>query len=129
MRPETGTEASGVRHDPKRGNKGVRTLLFPSRERLHPWARLGLAALLNVALATWVVPKLGHAADPTYSPFNALSACLEVLLPCTALIIVVPVFLSGRDVPRLLAIGLAFLPGYVAIAGLCDAFSLWSSGR
>lgn len=107
----------------------MRWLLVPSREHLYPWGRITLAVVLNVALAMWVVPNLGHATDPAYSRTGAFSACVEVLLPCTALLVALPVFLLGRDIPRLLAIGLCILPGYVALAGFSDALSLWLSGR
>jgi hypothetical protein len=51
------------------------------------------------------------------------------VVPCAALLSMLPVLLFGRDVPRLISIGLSLLPCYVAIAGFCDAFSLWASGR
>jgi hypothetical protein len=124
-RPETG----GAPQDPKSGKTGVRRFLLPSRSSLHPWPRLAVAAALNIALAIWMVPQIGHATDPQYSINNAVWAALMLAAPCAALLSTVPVLLFGRDVPRLISIGLSFLPCYVAIAGFCDAFSLWSSSR
>lgn len=93
------------------------------------WARIVLAALLNLALAICVVPNLGHTADPTHSRSNLIEAFVEVLLACTALLTLAPVFWSGSAAPRLISIGLSFLPCYVVIAGFCDALHLWTSAR
>jgi len=127
MEPEE--KSSGLRREHKREAKCVRNLLLPSRSNLHTVARLAFAALANVVLAVWVLPQVGHVTDPTHSPANAFWTCLEVLLPCAVLLVLLPVFVFGRDVPRLLAIGLSFLPGYIAVAGVGAALSLWSSGR
>jgi hypothetical protein len=126
-----GTQApdSKTSSEAKGGIKWLRDLVCPSREGLHSGVRLALGVLANVVLAMWVLPQLGHVTDPEYAPINAIRVCLEVLGPCTALVIMVPVFVFGRDIPRLLAIGLSFLPAYIAFAGFCDATSLWLSGR
>lgn len=104
-------------------------MLWPSRDRLHPTARLVFAGLVNVALAIWVVPKLGHATDPTHAPVNAVWISLEILVPLAALLVLLPVFLFGKDVPRLLAIGLSFLPAFVAVMGIAAAISLCFPAR
>jgi hypothetical protein len=103
----------------------LRGLLFPYRENLYAHGRLALAAALNFALAIWVLPQIGHVTDPDYSRANVLWACVEVGLPCAALLALIPVVLFGRDIPRLVALGLTFLPGYVAVVGFGTAFSLW----
>jgi hypothetical protein len=104
-------------------------LVFPGRDNLHPYVRLAFAALANIFLAVWVLPKAGHATDPEYAISNWIWPALMVVAPCAALLSTVPVLLFGRDVPRLISIGLSFLPCYVAIAGFCDVFSLWLSGK
>jgi hypothetical protein len=79
MNADPDTRAGQPSRPGSRGKRRIYRRLFPTREGLHPYARL--------------------------------------------------VFLFGRDVPRLLAIGLSFFPGYIAILTLRDAFSSWSSGR
>ena len=120
MTQERRPEPSGAPQDPEQGSKGVRHFLLPSR---------ALGALLNIVLAVWVVPRIGHVTDPEYSSSNALRAALMVAAPCAVLLTTLPVLLFGRDVPRLISIGLSFLPCYVVVVGVCDAFSLWASGR
>lgn len=123
-------EAPGSESSPPAGRKRSRIYsLLPHRDTLHPYVRLGLGVAANVLLAVWVLPHLGHIQDPTYSPLNALQACLEIVVPCATLLVLAPVFLLGRDIPRLLAIGLSFFPAYVAVVGLGAALYLWSSGR
>jgi hypothetical protein len=95
---------------------------------LHPYLRLAFGTAANIFLAARVVPQIAHVRDD-YSAVNALRASLEVVVPCAALLAMLPVVFLGRDVPRLLAIGLSFLPGYVAIFGFGDALSIWLSGR
>jgi len=107
----------------------VRRLLVPSAKNPHCAARIVTGAAANVALAIWVLPGLGKMFDPIHTFTNALQALLEVTVPCAALLVLLPVILFGRDVPRLLAIGLSFLPAYVGIAGLEGAWSLWLAGR
>lgn len=104
-------------------------MLWPSRERLHVAARLIFAGLANIALAIWAVPKLGHATDPVHSPVNAFWISLEILVPLAALLVLLPVFLFGKDVPRLLAIGLCVLPAFVAVMGIAAAISLCFPAR
>jgi len=127
MTPETGPETSDVPPN-RRGGTGLHCWLCPSKERLRPWARLAFAGFLNLVLAMWFMPRLGHVADPAHLPYNALSAFMQVLLPCLALLAVIPVFVSGRDVSRLLAVGLLFLPGYVFIVGCYNVFCFWLGG-
>jgi hypothetical protein len=112
----------------ERGARPVWDILFPSRQKLHACTRLAFAAALNLLLGAWVLPQVGHVADPDYSSGNAFWACVEVGLPCAALLALLPVVLFGRDIPRLLALGLSFLPAYVAVAGFGTAFSLWLGG-
>jgi len=78
----------------------------------------------NIILAL-TVPHLGWMREPVYSVVNVFWACLEVAVPSLVLMVLLPVFLFGRDTPRLLALGLSFLPAYVAVTGLAQAASLW----
>lgn len=129
MTQERRPETSGAPANPQQGSKGVRRFLLPACGALHPWPRLIIAALINVALAVWIAPQIGHVTDPEHSIANATRASLMIALPCATLVSTVPVLLFGRDVLRLISIGLSFLPCYVAVVGLCDAFSLWAGGR
>jgi hypothetical protein len=129
MTHERTSENSGAPHSSDQESKGVRRFLLPSRAALHPWPRLAFGALLNIVLAMWAVPQIGHVTDPEYSSSNALQAAVMVAAPCASLLTTLPVLLFGRDVPRLISIGLSFLPCYLAIVGLCDTFSLWTRGR
>lgn len=72
---------------------------------------------------------MGKMFDPSYAFANAIRVFVEVTAPCMILLTLLPVILFGRDVPRLLAIGLSVLPAYVAVAGFGDAWSLWVNGR
>lgn len=123
-------EAHGSESRPPAGQKRNRICsLLPHKDRLHPYVRLGLGVAANVFLAVWVLPQLGHIQDSAYSLTNALQISLEVIIPCATLLVLAPVFLLARDIPRLLAIGLSFFPAYVAVVGLGAALQLWSSGR
>ena len=102
----------------------LRRHVFPSRDNLHPYIRLAFGGVANLALILWVIPHIGNVRDPEYSPVNALRPAIEILIPCAALLAMAPVFFLGRDVPRLLAIGLSFLPAYVAVAGFGAVLSL-----
>ena len=71
-----------------------------------------------------MLPQIGHIRDPEYSRLNALWTIAEISIPCATLLVVVPVFVLGRDIQRLIAIGLSFFPAYIAIAGIGSALSL-----
>ena len=101
---------------------------FPNRDNLHSSLRLAFGGVANLVLILWVIPHLGNVRDPGYSPINALRPSIEVLIPGVALLTMAPVFFLGRDVPRLLAIGLSFLPGYTAFVGIGATLSLWLGG-
>jgi hypothetical protein len=96
--------------------------LVPSPERLHAGTRISLGVCLNVALAVCITGPLGR------SP-GLLGAILDVALPCATLMVLLPVFLWGRDVPRLLAIGLSFLPAFTAVGAIPQVYSFWSANR
>lgn len=101
----------------KNCKRQFRRHFLPNRENLHTNLRLAFGGLANVVLIVWVIPHIGNIRKPEYSLVNALRPAIEVVIPSAALLIMAPVFFLGRDIPRLLAIGLAFLPAYVAIAG------------
>ncbi|MCO5051658.1 MAG: hypothetical protein M9920_05090 [Verrucomicrobiae bacterium] len=98
--------------------------LFPHRGNLHPNLRLIVGGLFNLVLVIWVRPHLGAATDPAYALANALRPLVAVALPSVTLLVLLPVFFLGREVPRLLAIGFSFLPAYVLAVGLMMALSL-----
>jgi len=102
----------------------ISSLLLPHRDSLHPYVRLAIAAAANILLAVWVLPQIGHIRDPEYSVLNAVWTAVEIVLPCATLLALAPVFVLGRDIPRLLAIGLSFFPAYVAVVGIGSALSL-----
>jgi drug/metabolite transporter (DMT)-like permease len=129
MSSDPDTPAGQASPPDKRGKRRTHPWLFPTRERLHPHVRLALTVAVNIALATWVVPRMGKVRGTEYSLANGLQTALEVGLPCAALLALLPVFLFGRDILRLLAIGLFFLPCYVVVTGIGYAFWLWSIGR
>ena len=124
----------GQAHEPKQPGvsphaRRTARLLLPHKDRLHPYVRLGLGVATNLCLAVWVRPQFGHIQDPAYSLINAFQAGLEVAVPCATLLVLAPVFLLGRDIPRLLAIGLSFFPAYAAVIGFGAALSILTSGR
>ena len=96
----------------------------PHRENLRPYSRLAIAAAANILLAVWVLPQIGHIRDPEYSLPNALWTIAKIVIPCATLLVLAPVFILGRDIQRLIAIGLSFFPAYIAIAGIGSALSL-----
>lgn len=102
--------------------------LLPRRERLHVPVRIGFGIAVNVLLATWLALHLEHVGDPYHGKVGLAWLAVMLVAPVAALTILAPVVISGRDVPRILAIGLAFLPAYVAVLGFGEAFSLWQSG-
>lgn len=101
----------------RRGGR-FRRCLVPSRESLRPYLRLAFGAAVNVFLAVWLVPRMGKVRDPEYLLANFVVPALALAVPCAGLLVMVPVFLWGRDVTRLLAVGLCFLPCYVLICGV-----------
>jgi hypothetical protein len=98
-------------------------LLLPHRESLHPHVRLAIAAAANILLAVWVLPQIGHIRDPEYSLLNAVWTAVEIVVPCATLLVLAPVFFLGRDIHRLIAIGLSFFPAYIAVVGIGSALS------
>lgn len=124
MKPEPQTLPDGVL--PPAGGPKRRTanIFRPHRENLRPYSRLAIAAAANILLAVWVLPQIGHIRNPEYSLPNALWTIVEIVIPCATLLVLAPVFILGRDIQRLIAIGLAFFPVYIAIAGIGSALSL-----
>jgi hypothetical protein len=96
MTQERRPETSSAPHNPQQGSKGVRRFLLPSRDALHPWPKLIVAALINVALAVWIAPQIGHVTDPEHSTANAIRPALMIALSCAALLSTVPVLLFER---------------------------------
>ncbi len=88
-----------------------------------------MAALLNIAIAKWVFPLVGKEMDPTYAPFNAISVLLQVTPSCAALLCLIPVFVWGRSVAKVITFGLALLPTLTMISGFGEAYSLWHASR
>jgi hypothetical protein len=124
MKQEPQTPPAGV--PPPLGGPKRRTAnpFLPPRESLHPYVRLTIAAAANILLAVWVLPQVGHIRDPDYSLQNALWTIAEIAIPCATLLVLAPVFILGRDIQRLIAIGLSFFPAYIAVAGIGSAFSI-----
>ena len=102
----------------------IRRHLFPNRDNLHPNMRIAFGGIANLLLVVWVLPHIGNVHDPEYSLINAIRPAIEIVIPSAALLVMAPVFFLGRDIPRLLVIGLSFLPAYVAIAGLGSVLGL-----
>lgn len=124
MKQEPQTPLGGVPPPPGGSKNRPRSFLLPHRETLHPYVRLAIAAAANILLAVWVLPQVGHIRDPEYSLLNAVWTAVEIVIPCATLLVLAPVFFLGRDIHRLIAIGLSFLPAYVAVVGIGSALSL-----
>jgi hypothetical protein len=129
MKQDPEASGSGSSQPARSRSSRVHFLLLPRRSSLHPHIRLVIAAAANVFLAVWVLPQFGHIQDPAYSPINAIQISVQVIIPCATLLILAPVFLLARDIPRLLAIGLSFFPAYVAVVGFGAVIDLWAGGR
>lgn len=78
---------------------------------------VGLAANLGILL--WVVPKLAG------TKWRA-SDLFIIAIPLVAIITLIPVIWRGRDVARLMAIGLCVLPVYIFFHGCLAIVELWS---
>lgn len=124
MKQESQTPADGVPPPAGETKKRTHRLVLPHRESLHPYVRLAIAAAANIFLAAWVLPQIGHIRDPEYSLLNAVWTAVEIVIPCATLLVLAPVFLLGRDIHRLIAIGLSFFPAYVGFVGIGSALSL-----
>jgi hypothetical protein len=96
--------------DSERGGFLLRAAIFPRSQCLHAPLRIALGAALNLALALRVIPELGKTA-------NAGFELLAVALPAIAIPTLMPVICMGRNVPRLIAIGLCLVPAYVLAVG------------
>ena len=114
--PREGERKQGPRAESKFG------LLLPRRDKLHAGLRIAVGALGNCLLAIYVLPHVGHMQEMKFVGALAATTVLQAALPLVILLILLPVFLFGRDVPRLLAIGLSVLPCYLAVTGIIGLF-------
>ncbi len=107
-------------HAGRQTDKPRSGILYPTRGHLHPSLRIAVGAAINVLLAA---PMVLHF-QPPFLPGWILA---QLLVPVVALVILLPVILRGRDVPRVLAIGLSFFPAFLVITGFKEALSLVNS--
>lgn len=98
------------------------SLFLPRRDKLHAPPRIAVAALGNCLLALYVLPHISMAQEIKSVPSMAATWAIQAALPLAILLILLPVFLFGRDLPRLIAIGLSVLPCYLAAVGIAAVF-------
>ena len=94
----------------------ARDIVFPRTRSLRVTWRIALGVIINLILVFFVVSELGKTGSAT-------KELLAVALPVLAITSLVPVIGLGRDVPRLLAIGLCIIPGYVFVVGCGQVLS------
>jgi hypothetical protein len=84
-------------------------------------------AAVNAFLVTAISLHLDRTGDPYRGQIGVLWLLGVLGVPVAAIIALIPVIAVGRDVPRLLAIGLSVLPVYVVAVGLGQLFSIMGS--
>lgn len=92
--------------------------LIPRRTSLLVSLRLAVGLVANITVVLWSVPKLAG------SKWSALDL-LHIAIPLFAIIILISVICLGRDVARLLAIGLCVLPVYIFLHICMAIIELW----
>lgn len=89
------------------------------RPSLLTWVRLVVGLVANISVVLWVVPKFAG------TKWKAADLFL-IAIPLIAVIILIPVIWRGRDVARLVAIGLCVLPAYIFLQGCMAIVEFWS---
>ena len=95
-------------------------------------SRLMVAAILNVALAIYVLPRIDHLLDiRDYRYVTASSPWIYavVAVPSVALLILIPVLRSNSRFQQWFAIGLSFFPGFLALMGWWQLLEIWIADR
>jgi hypothetical protein len=100
------------------GKSRIARWVFPAKTNLHAGARLLFAAVSNVALLIYVLPRKEHLLDIRDYRYVSLDrhwAFLIATIPLVIIVALLPVFRSDRPLHRWIAIGLFCFPFILAL--------------